>query len=85
MFNTMTIRYKLILVFTVLIALMGSIFTISYYNTGAINDRLNLIVDNKIVQLQSITQVRYCASQIIAYQKRIIIETDKQKMNPLDD
>jgi methyl-accepting chemotaxis protein len=83
MFNTMTIRYKLILVFTVLIALMGSIFGISYYNTGAINDRLNLIVDNKVVQLQSIMQVRYYASQIIAYQKRIIIETDEQKMNAL--
>jgi methyl-accepting chemotaxis protein len=83
MFNTMTIRYKLILVFTVLIALMGSIFTISYYNAGAINDRLNLIVDNKVVQLQSIMQLRYYASQIISYQKRIIVETDEQKMNAL--
>lgn len=83
MFNRMTIRYKLIMVFAVLIALMCSIFAVSYYNTGAINDRLNIIVDSKVVQLQSIMQIQYYTSQIISYQKRIIIETDQQKMNTL--
>jgi methyl-accepting chemotaxis protein len=81
MFNRMTIRHKLILVFAVLIALMCSIFTVSYYNTGAINDRLNVIVDQKVVQQHTIRQIRHYTSLLIIYQKRISIEKDEQKMS----
>jgi methyl-accepting chemotaxis protein len=77
----MTIRYKLIMVFAVLIALMCSIFAVSYYNTGAINDRLNIIVDQKVLQQHTIRQIRHYTSMLIIYQKRISIETDEQKMN----
>lgn len=79
----MTIRYKLILVFAVLIALMCSIFAVSYYNTGAINNRLNVIVDQKVVQQHTIRQIRHYTSLLVIYQKRISIETDEQKMSDL--
>lgn len=83
MFTKMTIRYKLILVFAVLIALMCSIFIVSYYNMGAINDRLNVIVDQKVVQQHTIRNIRHYTLLIIICQKRISIETDNQKMNDL--
>lgn len=83
MFTKMTIRYKLLLVFAVLITLMCSIFAVSYYNTGAINDRLNVIVDQKVVQQHTIRNIRHYTCLVIIYQKRISIETDEQKMKDL--
>jgi methyl-accepting chemotaxis protein len=71
-------------VFAVLIALMCSIFTVSYYNTGAINSRLNVIVDQKVVQQHTIRNIRHYTSLIIIYQKRISFETDTQKINDLN-
>lgn len=83
MLNKMTIRNKLIIAFAILIMLMGGIFAISYFNLGALNDRLNEIVDRRVVQQQTITQVRYLTGAVVLSQKNIINEVDDQKMNEM--
>jgi methyl-accepting chemotaxis protein len=83
MLNKMTIRNKLILAFATLVILMIVIFIIAYLRISMVSDRINAMMNGTVVQQVSITRVRQYTGNIIRDQKKIIIETDPQRINDL--
>jgi methyl-accepting chemotaxis protein len=83
MLNKMTIRNKLIMAFAALVSLMIVIFIIDYLRITMVSDRINAMMNGTVVQQVSITRIRQYTGNIIRDQKKIIIETDAQRISDL--
>ncbi|HEY9046000.1 MAG TPA: methyl-accepting chemotaxis protein [Ohtaekwangia sp.] len=80
MLTNLTIRKKLILAFSVLIALMLVIFTIAFIRFRSVNERMNEITDVTSHKVLLIGQIKHDITAISRDQKNLIAEIDDQKM-----
>lgn len=83
MLNKMTIRNKLIMAFAALVSLMIVIFVIAYLRITMVSDRINAMMNGTVVQQVSITRIRQYVGNIVRDQKKIISETNDQRINDL--
>jgi methyl-accepting chemotaxis protein len=82
LFN-MTIRNKLIMAFSVLILLMGVIFTIAFLRFREMNARINEITDITSHKVLLIGQIKHDITAISRDQKNMIAAIDEQKMDEI--
>jgi methyl-accepting chemotaxis protein len=83
MLNKLTIRNKLILAFAALVSLMIVIFIVAYLRISMVSERINAMMNGTVVQQVSITRIRQYTGNIVRDQKKIIVETDPQRINDL--
>lgn len=83
MLNKMTIRNKLILAFAALVSLMIIIFIIAYLRISMVSDRINAMMNGTVVQQISIARIRQYTGNIVRDQKKIITETNDQRISDL--
>lgn len=83
MLSKMTIRNKLIMAFATLVTLMIVIFFIAYLRISLVSERINTMMNGTVVQQVSITRIRQYIGNIVRDQKKIIVETDAQRINDL--
>src|SRR6187431_556567 len=80
MFNTITIRKKLIMAFSTLIVLMVVIFAIAFVRFREINTRVNEITDVTAHKVLLIGQIKHDITAISRDQKNMIATVDDEKM-----
>lgn len=80
MFNTVTIRKKLVMAFTTLIVLMVVIFAIAFLRFRDINVRVNEITDVTAHKVLLIGQIKHDITAISRDQKNMIATVDDEKM-----
>lgn len=80
MLRNMTVRSKLIMAFSILIGLMGVIFTIAFFRFNEMNARINEITDVTSHKVLLIGQIKHDITAISRDQKNLITAIDEQKM-----
>jgi methyl-accepting chemotaxis protein len=80
MFKNLTIRNKLIMAFSVLIVLMGVIFTIALLRFREMNSRIGEITDITTPKVLLIGQIKHDITAISRDQKNMIATVDDEKM-----
>src|SRR5690349_18286544 len=80
MLANMTVRNKLIMAFSVLIVLMGVIFTIALLRFREMNGRINEITDITTPKVLLIGQIKHDITAISRDQKNMIATVDDEKM-----
>ncbi|MBL7857088.1 MAG: MCP four helix bundle domain-containing protein [Cyclobacteriaceae bacterium] len=80
MLTNMTIRKKLIMAFSVLVALMIVIFAIAFFRFREMNARMNEITDITAHKVLLIGQIKHDITAISRDQKNMIATVDDQKM-----
>lgn len=69
--------------FATLVMLMIVIFFIAYLRISLVSERINTMMNGTVVQQVSITRIRQYIGNIVRDQKKIIVETDPQRINDL--
>jgi methyl-accepting chemotaxis protein len=80
MLTNLTIRKKLILAFSVLIVLMGVIFTIALLRFREMNSRINEITDVTTPKVLLVGQIKHDITAISRDQKNMIATVEDEKM-----
>lgn len=79
----LTIKTRLILAFTILVALSGAIFYIGNNATFSLNDQLNNIVEVNVKRMMLAAKIAEDIQYITKREKEICMETDAQKMKDI--